>query len=120
MIFRDSTGTSLLSTAKHAVRTVPADPFTASPTIVNTSLTQANTVYHAHLTGTVRAVEFQCRNQSATVIFTWTVNGEGAMGDYMTLAPGSGYWAGNLEMVDPVLYFSSDTGGVVMEIAAWL
>ena len=100
---------------------VVADPVTATPTIYNITLTNANTEYSQALPANCRGFEFQCQTG---VQCRWSnVTGKVATptAPWMTLRPNAWYVSPpiNQGASPSTLYFGSATAGAIIELIAY-
>ena len=86
-------------------------------TVINKTLTNANTQYSQVLGNNVKQFFIKARSQSASVKFCFTT-GETAT-TYVTL-PANGYWSPDgLELNDITIYAESPQAGTVLEIITY-
>lgn len=98
------------------------DPNTATPTIYNVTLTNANTEYSQALPANCRGFEFQCQTG---VQCRWSnVTGKVATptAPFMTLRPNAWYASPpiNQGASPSTLYFGSATAGSIIELIAYV
>lgn len=101
---------------------VTADPVTATPTIYNVTLTNANTEYSQALPANCRGFEIECQTG---VQCRWSnVTGKVATptAPFKTLQPNVAYNSPpiNQGASPSTLYFASATAGAIIELIAWV
>jgi len=91
----------------------------ATPTLVNVTLTVANTEYSFLMPNGTQMVEFQART-AADVRFAFaTGHVAGPVAPYHTLKASDYYSSPPVNMTGQTVYFASTTAGTVVEIIAW-
>lgn len=101
---------------------VTTDAVTATPTVYNVTLTNANTEYSQVLPAGCRMFEFQAR-VDIDIRFAF-VTGKVAtpVAPYMTLKAADYYWSPDLNQgaAPSTLYLASTIAGAVVQIIAWV
>jgi len=91
----------------------------ATPTIYNVTLTNANTEYSQALPANTRKVAFRCRTANA-IRYAWATGKVATpTAPYATLASGAEWAADGIKLTGKTLYFASPSAGVVVELEVW-
>jgi len=94
---------------------------TATPTVYNVTLTNADTEYSQAMPANCRGFEFQCRTENDVRFAVVTGKVAAPTAPYMTLKAGD-YYASfpiNQAASPSTLYLASSVAGVIVEIIAW-
>ena len=109
-----------LSGAVGAVRIV-ADPVTATPTVMNVTLTVADTEYSQAMVANCRRFEFQARTEAAIRFAYVTGKVSTPTSPYLSLKAGDYFDSGPINQGDSpsTIYLASSVAGTVVEITSW-
>ena len=90
-----------------------------TPTIINTTLTSADTEYSAVLPSSLREFRFRCRTKFDVRYSFTTGKVATPTAPYLTLPAGSDYYSDNDDLTGKTLYFASSEAAVVLELEMW-
>jgi len=108
-------------TATNAPYDLPdADVATAVPTILNVSLSSADTEYSQVLTGEVVSLNFQMRDATDLRYAFEPGKVAGPTAPYFTVKAGNFYFKDKISLESPTIYFASSGTNKVVEVEAWI